>query len=58
MESEDKRITTIITTLIVFSAAVILNGCHEYEKTRREAIKAGLVESQLGGSTGTHWTKP
>lgn len=55
---EDSRIAIVLTCLIVLASVVILGGCHEYETTKREAIKAGLVESQLGGTTQTHWTKP
>lgn len=35
-----------------------LVGCNQYEQTRREAIKAGLVEQNGTSSQHTIWTKP
>ena len=41
---------------IISVAAIAIAGCQQYEETRREAIKAGLVEDVIG--TRSVWVRP
>ena len=56
MDEELKVFTIITVTAIVFGAACGMYGCQQVEKTRQEAIKAGLVEESAEG--GNIWTRP
>lgn len=49
-------ITIIVIILLILLACFAV--CHETESTKREAIKAGLVEKEQRDSTATIWTKP
>lgn len=57
---EDLAFLIMICTVIVLIALCCLGGCHETELTKREAMKAGMVQKQeySGSSTTTVWTKP
>ncbi len=52
-----KAITLIVIVVIAAIAVIASHGCYQYEETRREAIKAGLVE-KVDNYGKTIWTKP
>jgi hypothetical protein len=55
---KEKTAWTIVASVAVISITVLGGyGCHQTEKTRQEAIKAGLVEDFQPGF-GRIWTKP
>lgn len=49
--------TTIIITAILGVALVASHGCYQYEETKREAMKAGLIQKQNPGSMEVIWTR-
>ena len=58
IESDDN--TSIAATISIIAIGIMLvasHGCYQVEQTKREAIKAGLVEKPTG-TTGTAWSKP
>jgi hypothetical protein len=50
--------TVSICLIALILATAALGGCNLCEKTKQDAIKAGLVEKPNIGSDGTHWDKP
>jgi hypothetical protein len=59
----DKSIITIISVALcsfsVSAAVVACYGCQQFEETRREAIKAGLIQQLPPGSSGKLlWARP
>lgn len=55
---ETTSLTVIITAAIAAIALSASYGCHQVEQTKRDAIKAGLVEKQNPGTPIPLWTKP
>ena len=55
---EDNTSITIVASVIVGSIAILSGyGCHQVEETWREAIKAGLVQKVVPGSSMPVWAK-
>ncbi len=46
-----------IVTFILCASVATMFGCHSSEKTKQEAIKAGLHQSQSYGTNWPLWTK-
>lgn len=55
--SEEVGWTVVLCALFIAATVGALGGCHMVQTTEREAIKAGLVQTQDSG-TILHWTKP
>lgn len=55
--SEEVGWTVVLCVLFIAATAAGLGGCHICQTTEREAIKAGLVQTQDSG-TILHWSKP
>lgn len=55
---ENTSLTTIICIAIICISSAAMFGCHESEKTYREAIKNGLQQKQNPGCRETLWIKP
>jgi phosphate starvation-inducible protein PhoH len=58
MNSLDKLILALGGTLLAALIAAVMHSNYEGELTRREAIKAGLVEGFLPGNGEKVWMKP
>jgi hypothetical protein len=58
MDKEELTLVGVILLIVLLICLLAFGGCHDTEVTEREAIKAGLVQKQNVGSTGSHWTKP
>lgn len=55
MEETNADVTVIIC-IIIGVTVISMNGCYQEEETKREAIRAGLVQKPAGG--GVIWDKP
>lgn len=55
---EQTSITFIACTLILCAFSCITSGCYMSEKTRQEAIKAGLHEQSVPGQSMRAWVRP
>ena len=53
---EVTALTIVISVVLICATAIASHGCYQVEATKKEAIKAGLVEELVGGSR--IWTKP
>lgn len=59
LEMDDNSTWTAIAILASLCLIVCsLGGCYLSEKTRQEAMKAGLEEQENIGIGGFHWAKP
>lgn len=56
--NDETSFTVIMTALITAAMILACYGCSQQEQTKREAIKAGLVEESLPGQQRMGWTKP
>jgi hypothetical protein len=50
--------TTLICMAILGAVSLAMFGCHEQEETKREAMRAGLIQKQNPGSYHVIWDKP
>lgn len=50
--------TTFGICLLVFLTLTLTKGCHLENEFRKEAVKAGLVQQQQLGTSGSIWVKP
>jgi len=55
---ENTAITVTISAIVAAIAFAVSYGCQQVEQTKRDAIKAGLVERILPGSSSPVWAKP
>lgn len=56
--NEELGLTIFFTAVVLVCGACALGGCHMCEKTKREAVKAGLVQKNEPSGTMQVWTKP
>lgn len=56
--NEEAGLTVFFTTLLLVVGIISLGGCHIVEGTKRQAIKAGLVQKNEPSGTMQVWTKP
>lgn len=50
--------TALLIAAVICVTFIACHGCHEVESTNRQAIKSGLQQKQLEGTTTTAWQKP
>ena len=54
----EPNLTAIMISFAICITFIASHGCHQVMLTKREAIKNGLQEKQLQGTTMTAWQKP
>lgn len=57
MDDNSSLAMTVCVIVLVIGLAA-LGDCRICEETRRQAIKAGLVQKPTANTQGVHWEKP